>query len=496
MLAAVAAPFTAHADGDFEIKKDDFKELFNKVRFGQPDAVPWPGTFWPYGYAGTSAKVDKSGNYVEGSGSGTSPMEAFDKIAGEGSNANDWEKKNHTCETIKDPEEKSGCEGWWGHCNGWAAAAIKEDEPKKGFAVNGTALATADVKGILSEVWLSTNSLFEGDTNKSTKTSELLKSGALEKPNSSAYRAFWDVTPRSLFLILTNYIGLGKIGIAIDRFTGDQVWNQPLIGYRILPIEPSAITVSSRGGAKVWAVPMTLKIYWANDGVSPGIVSKGFNIEKDTSDSPEAETNLPTALNGEDAYTARALQFTLFFDAEVAVSPDGKKVLTAGNIVGDGIWKMQENPRSYSAGALDQGHPDFVWLPTNWILDSSGGYGNPYMATRVVQAISKANKAANGKGSDGGGSGGTSNAAVSYHIVFASGAFANLQEINPKSVKRKIYRLMNRAGLKASIPTDSVEVRGGVVRLDMTFVDGADEKALLAVFEDANMAVTKIEKVQ
>ena len=422
MLSGVKA---AADEGSFEIQRSDFKGLFNQVRVAQPEMVPWPGSFWPYRYSGTSVKVENGEYVVNGnSGRGHSPLETFDKIGGftGASSANEWEKQNHTCDSIRDREEKDSCEGWWGHCNGWAGAAIKEDEPKRGFQVGATKLNTSDVKGILSEVYLTSDSLFAGDTDKSTKTADGLKDGWIDRPNSSKYQSFWDVSPRTMFLILTNYVGLSKMGVVIDRFTGDQVWNHPVVGYRLLPIEGSKIKVQTRGGEKVWAVPMAIKLYWAYDGVNPGVISSGFNVESDTKDTRAVEHSLPTTTNGETAYEVRLLEFTLFFDSEVTVSADGKKVLTSGRFAGDGIWKMQENPRSYSAGQLDDGHPDFFWLPLNPTLDTSGSYGNPYMVKRVVTAIARANKAANGGGGSGGGGnngGGTSTALVSYSVVLA-----------------------------------------------------------------------------
>ncbi len=59
-------------------------------------------------------------------------------------------------------------------------------------------------------------------------------------------------------------------------------------------------------------------------------------------------------------------------------------------------------------------------------------------------------------------------------------------------MKRKIYRLMARGGARASIPTDSIEVSGGVVSLLMNFPEGVDKEALKALFTDAGMTVTKM----
>ena len=61
------------------------------------------------------------------------------------------------------------------------------------------------------------------------------------------YDAYWDVSPRQLFYILTNYVGLNGIGVALDRFTGSEIWNQPLSGYRFLPIRQEDIGEPEKG---------------------------------------------------------------------------------------------------------------------------------------------------------------------------------------------------------------------------------------------------------
>lgn len=500
ILAFVSAAF-AQGTGDFEIKNNDFRSLFNEARVGQPDMTPWAGTFWPYGYHGTAAKVEQ-GRYTEAEDRGTAPMEVFDKIAnlsGDKS-AYAWERETHSCKYYKG-EEKMSCESWWGHCNGWAAAAIKEFEPKKDFRVGGVDVSVSDAKGIFAEVWLSTNSLGAGITDKSKKTKEGLKSGWIEQPNHPAYKSYWDITPRAFFMTITNYMGINKMGFAIDRFTGDEVWNQPLVGYRILPLRPEDIRAETKNGRTIWAVSLGMKIYWGNDlGTSPGVVSGPFNINSDTEDDRFVESMLPVSTNGEVIYEGRLLEFTLFFSDEVKLSKDGKKVLSAGKLIGNGIWKMQENPRAYTSAQLDEGHPDFIWMPTNALIDDSG-YGNPFLVTAAIQKIEDENSRVNGTANrdDQNAANATPRAedtptkVTSYRVAFSIKSFENLREINSHSVQTKVLRVFKRSGLKAAISPASIEITDTQVSLTMDLIDALTASDLKTIFSSTGMTILAVD---
>src|SRR4051812_19754534 len=74
--------------------------------------MPWAGTWWPYSEDGT-VQADR----------------LYDTITGRGGAA-DWELSNHG-------SSLPGLQGWWGHCNGWAAAAVLFEEPRAPVTVQG-----------------------------------------------------------------------------------------------------------------------------------------------------------------------------------------------------------------------------------------------------------------------------------------------------------------------------------------------------------------------
>ena len=493
-----------HANtGDFEIKQNDFASLFNSFRTAQPSVTPWPGNFWPYGKHGTAAKVE--GDEFSESGKGVSPMDILDQLGGTTNSRRSvakWERAHHTCDIITGKEEKEGCESWWGHCNGWAAAAIKEDEPRKSFKIGNFEMTPAITKGIFSEVWLTANSIEAGETDKNAKLEDGMRSGGwMFKPNHKTYKSFWDVTPRSLFLILTNYVGINKSGVAIDRDAGPEVWNHPIVGYRLLPIKKDAIKQEQRNGQTVSAVRIRMKLFWADDETPPGIVAEPFNLEKHSTDSDQIEVAmLPKGPKGERLFEGRMLEFTLFFQGEFKVDEAGTKVLQAGALVGDGIWKQQEDPSKYSIKELVESHPDFVWLPSNAIIDTSDGYGNPFLVQNVLSTVTNANVKANGLAPSGGADVSLPKPKVdtqsSYLINFGPAAFSNLRNVTEANIKRALKRVLYRIGLNGDVSSGEgapVVITGNNVAVNITLAEPMAKEDLQNLLTESGLDVVSIQ---
>lgn len=128
---------------------------------------------------------------------------------------------------------------WEGHCDGWSAAAIREDEPTTTRILNGIEFDLNDQKGLLTATW---------------------KDYVVDKKewfpiNQSAAKLFHDT--------LTQYIKDKGKPIVMDIYTdepGDeQVWNHPAYGYwKIWYGNPSG------------TVYYTTRVYFKTDGWSPG----------------------------------------------------------------------------------------------------------------------------------------------------------------------------------------------------------------------------------
>ncbi|RLA64825.1 MAG: hypothetical protein DRQ88_10305, partial [Epsilonproteobacteria bacterium] len=62
---------------DFELTNNNFKNLFNKYRMGQPSNMPWAGSYWSYKNHGIADKTYKG---ILNVFSTQSPAEKYDKF--------------------------------------------------------------------------------------------------------------------------------------------------------------------------------------------------------------------------------------------------------------------------------------------------------------------------------------------------------------------------------------------------------------------------------
>ena len=106
-----------------------------------------------------------------------------------------------------------GGESWWGHCNGWSAAAILTNEPveSRTVTVDGHEIefSTADVKGLLTESHYSTYSRFYG-----------------ERYNGES-DDITDLTPSAFQRLVTFYIKEQGVPLVFDTTASEAVWNFP-----------------------------------------------------------------------------------------------------------------------------------------------------------------------------------------------------------------------------------------------------------------------------
>jgi len=125
-----------------------------------------------------------------------------------------------------DCEEK--IEGWWGLCHAWVPAAILEDEPAKAVTYNGVTFEVSDMKALLIMMYDRSSTRFVGQ-----RCNE--KDGEIERDENGRITAAAcrDTNPGSLHLLVTNLLGRDKRAFAEDRTMDYQVWNQPVLGYRI-----------------------------------------------------------------------------------------------------------------------------------------------------------------------------------------------------------------------------------------------------------------------
>ncbi|MGZ6331374.1 MAG: hypothetical protein ACXWPM_00865 [Bdellovibrionota bacterium] len=297
----------------------NFAKLVNAFPQARAKMVPWAGFWFPYLDNGIA---DAATLYESAHGS---------------SGATSWETTNHG-------PGSPGVQSWFGHCNGWAAAACFYREPREIVSAGGVTFSPGEQKALLSEISMEVNADFFGQKNSTND------------PNDPTFQ---DIFPDQFFLVFMNIVGNGQ-NLVIDRYTGDQIWNQPIAGYILSPVTPADDLGADPSAPGVFRTNVTLQVWWASDGVDSEHLSVPFDFQDNAS------------------YESRIYRFEVWTDAPVRFGPDGK-LLSSGNVilthqgstVYGGAWKMG------SSDLLDS-HPDFIWFPHSIApADPAHTYANP-----------------------------------------------------------------------------------------------------------------------
>jgi len=302
--------------------------LLEKHSEGRPEKSPWMGFWWPY---------EKNGIAAANGWLGMSAAAKYDAANGRQTVAEAWEKAHHG-------RRVPGVEGWWGHCNGWSAAATFFPEPTGSIRVNGVRFDVDDIKALLAEASMEVEADFFG-----------VRVDAQAELSTEKY---WDTTPNQYLLVLLHYMGRLKKPVLIDRHTGIQVWNHPLAGYRIHPPTPSDNLGARPEAPRVHRVMLTSTIWWARDDRDPARKTQAFNFLENES------------------YHSRTLRMEVWLDGPLEFSAQGK-LLGSGNLLQvGGAWRM-------GSEITNDGWPDYMWVPHD-ILPSSG-YGNSEVDLKWVK---------------------------------------------------------------------------------------------------------------
>ena len=110
---------------------------------------------------------------------------------------------------------------WHGHCNGWAAAAIRHAEPQTSVRRNGVTFTPADIKGLLAEVYI------YNDLEYLVGQREVLNAGAFHAA-------------------IANWLGRGHHPLGMEADPGEEKWNYPVYGYSISSTKRSDRAVDVR----------------------------------------------------------------------------------------------------------------------------------------------------------------------------------------------------------------------------------------------------------
>lgn len=321
------------------IRNIDQLEAF-KVGVVGNDRLPYSDGWWPEKHGGTNA---------------TGLLQRYDAAFHGGQNtAAAWEQQNHS-ENV----------GWYGHCNGFSAAAARHQNPQKSvYRPVGCSVGNANciefqphqIRTLLAEVYMNAKSRFLGG-NRCGVNKDQLSSNPQDRLDPTKMDACDDMDPGSFHLALTNFIGRQKQTLVFDQARHEEVWNFPVYKYSYYLEEngrrltrQEAIQATGRSGASDYVFnPAAVKFVRVKLTLS---FAKALASAISTQAAPTQEQQVK-------------YRYLLELDAN-------------DNIIG-GEWLTDAETNS----RVD--HPDFIWIPFE-PFDPPGNrkFGNPHVSPQEV----------------------------------------------------------------------------------------------------------------
>jgi len=102
---------------------------------------------------------------------------------------------------------RMGTPNWHGHCNGWAAAAIRHAEPQQSVTRNGVVFSPADIKALLADLYI------YNDIADLSGSAGTVQAGLLHA-------------------VVANWIGRGSHPLGMEADPGREKWNYPAYAFK------------------------------------------------------------------------------------------------------------------------------------------------------------------------------------------------------------------------------------------------------------------------
>lgn len=254
---------------------------------GAATNTPWAGNYWPvyedsinhkWNGASSDAASTKYGKAfgVTGVEDAVSRYHGIDAQASRTACTTDAQCNAQIGESCaKRPGQTNGrcIPTWWGICHAWTPAAILLPEPKHEVVYNGVTFKVQDIKALLTLVHDRTETKFvslrcEDDAQGTTGIN--YDHYGRPQGNSASCK---DTNPGTYHVLLANYLGKQGASFAEDRTFDDEVWNQPLRGYRVTAMDEisavdanKAIGVTPVGGTTTERTGTATQNTWSHLG--------------------------------------------------------------------------------------------------------------------------------------------------------------------------------------------------------------------------------------
>ncbi len=321
--------------------------LASLPRTGEATKTPWAASYWPvyqdsinYRWDGASSE-SPSAKYARAFGLDPAAVEdAVSRSNGVDGSGGDACTTTSQCASGESCSKRRGQTSgrciptWWGICHAWSPAAILEPEPKHAVTLGGVTFKVNDIKALVELG-------YDDNVAKSVSGRCEISSGerfdANGRPTNTDCR---DTNPGTWHVVVTNLLGLRGQSFVEDRTRDDEVWNQPLRGYRVTSL--TEVSASE-----------------ANRLVTGDTGSYSFNARAvklyDVKMTASYISESPSSTDGN--LSSRIATYTKTDSYRYVLEVDA-----AGKIIG-GEW----------VGTSKKAHPDFLWQPTGRRGSIAGG---------------------------------------------------------------------------------------------------------------------------
>ncbi|MEC9390636.1 MAG: pre-peptidase C-terminal domain-containing protein [Myxococcota bacterium] len=329
---------------------------------GEAEQVPWAGSYWPVYKDSINDKWDGEDSMSPaakyGAAFGIDDFEdAVSKHHGiDGQDDRTACESTEACNTDigetcakRDGQESGYCiPKWWGICHAWAPVAIMEPEPQKAVTVNGVEFKINDIKALITLAYNRTHSRFVGLRCDEDDSEEEIEYDEYDRPTGDDEECR-DTNPGTYHVLLANYLGLKGQSFVEDRTFDNEVWNQPIRGYRITTMDPIDVARAH----ELIGVPEPEAPGDSNDDAAEApneALTYKFNDDAETLYYVKLEVDYmiesPSTVDGNLA--ERADVYTNTDRYEYVLEVDHRNEVIGGEWVGNSKRE----------------HPDFLWLPT------------------------------------------------------------------------------------------------------------------------------------
>ncbi len=164
---------------------------------------------------------------------------------------------------------------WAGICHGWAPASLHHVEPTPKTLNNPDGLkvpfGSADIKALLSYYYAFYH---ESETNQIGLRCFLASWMSVGRGCND------DLNAGAFHIIISNKLGLEKVGFLMDRDRYRQVWNQPVVGYKSQILSRSLTPSRESASGTVREVRVQTELYYVDESLPQWGIVHGTENQK------------------------------------------------------------------------------------------------------------------------------------------------------------------------------------------------------------------------